>query len=155
MTRVDLKTAQITRHWWQTLIYSLIIIAPWPFIFFFFVPESFRYFISKGDIDAASRCFKRFPKKKLTTSEATITSSDMHTDDTASDHIGFTASAADISASRALMQRKPLLPSHVRKELEMTDSNFLESVASLVVSVQNIGNGTNIIDYSYFMTHNL
>lgn len=72
----------------------------------------------------------------MTSSEETITS-----DVTSSDHIGFTASAADISASRALMQRKPLLPSHVRKELEMSESNFLESVASLVVSGQNIGNG--------------
>lgn len=145
---MTLRKAQLTRHWWQTLIYSLIIIAPWPFIFFFFVPESFRYFISKGDIDAASRCFKRFPKKKMTSSEETITSSDM----TESDHIGFTASAADISASRALMQRKPLLPSHVRKELEMSESNFLESVASLVVSGQNIGNGLKIND-SLIMTH--
>ena len=80
----------------------------------------------------------------MTSSEDTITSSDI-TNDTASDHIGFTTSAADISASRSLMQRKPLLPSHIRKELEMSDSNFLESVASLVVSGQNIGNGTIII----------
>ena len=84
----------------------------------------------------------------MTSSEETITSSDM----TESDHIGFTASAADISASRALMQRKPLLPSHVRKELEMSESNFLESVASLVVSGQNIGNGFKIND-SLIMSH--
>ena len=53
--------AQLTRDWWMSLIIGLISVVPLPFIYFFLLPESFRYLIAKGQLDKASDAFKRFP----------------------------------------------------------------------------------------------
>ena len=44
-------------------LFTGIIIAPFPFVYLFVVPESYRFLISKGKLDQASDSFRKFPVK--------------------------------------------------------------------------------------------
>ena len=55
--------AQLTRDWWLMTLFTGLIIAPFPFLYVFYVPESYRFLISKGKLDQASESFRKFPVK--------------------------------------------------------------------------------------------
>ena len=156
---VSALIAQLTQDWFHMLVVIVCITAPWPLgsfsfsepaqtnapkmgqkwkfskVYFFFVPESFRFCIAKGRIDDAKRCFKRFPLKK--TNAETTNNSDCK-------NKNGNNYSDEIKETELLIENgnKPLssLPNYLTDAeygehnpfAQVEQQNFLESVASMV-----------------------
>ena len=101
-------------------------------VYFFFVPESFRFLIAKGRIDDAKRCFKRFPLKRSKTEITNNPDSKNQNGNNYTDEIKET----DLFIENG---NKPLssLPNYLTNAeqnpfAQVEQQNFLESVASMV-----------------------
>ena len=56
--------ADLTRHWWTLLAIFIGITVPFPLLYIFTMPESYKFFIAKKRWTDAKKSMKRFPKNK-------------------------------------------------------------------------------------------
>jgi len=56
--------AQISCHWWWTMLYLLAITLPFPVLVHYLVPESYLYLYSKGKHYKARKIAEKFPQNQ-------------------------------------------------------------------------------------------